>query len=52
MMDINLKGAWLVSKYVVPHMIKQKSGVIINNSSIGGLRGMNRLSHYAASSSA
>ncbi|NLX93669.1 MAG: mycofactocin-coupled SDR family oxidoreductase [Clostridiales bacterium] len=49
MMDINLKGTWLVSKYVVPHMIEQKSGVIINNSSIGGLRGMNRLSHYAAS---
>ena len=49
MIDINLKGAWLVSKYVVPYMIKQKSGVIINNSSIGGLRGMNRLSHYAAS---
>lgn len=49
MMDINLKGTWLVSKYVVPHMIKNKSGVIINNSSIGGLRGMNRLSHYAAS---
>lgn len=49
MIDINLKGAWLVSKYVVPHMIEKKSGVIINNSSIGGLRGMNRLSHYAAS---
>ena len=49
MIDINLKGAWLVSKYVIPHMIAQKSGVIINNSSIGGLRGMNRLSHYAAS---
>lgn len=49
MIDINLKGAWLVSKYVIPQMIKQKSGVIINNSSIGGLRGMNRLSHYAAS---
>lgn len=49
MIDINLKGTWLVSKYVVPYMIKQKSGVIINNSSIGGLRGMNRLSHYAAS---
>ncbi|MEO8458174.1 MAG: SDR family oxidoreductase, partial [Chloroflexota bacterium] len=27
----------------------QKSGVIINNSSVGGLRGMGRLSHYAAS---
>lgn len=49
MLDINLKGAWLVSKYVVPHMIEQRGGVIINNSSIGGLRGMNRLSHYAAS---
>ena len=30
-------------------MIQQKSGVIINNSSVAGLRGMNRLSHYAAS---
>src|SRR5262245_43140596 len=30
-------------------MIRQRSGVIINNSSIAGLRGMNRLSHYAAS---
>lgn len=49
MIDINLKGSWLVSKYVIPHLIQQKSGVIINNSSIGGLRGMNRLSHYAAS---
>ncbi|MCC8022358.1 MAG: mycofactocin-coupled SDR family oxidoreductase [Clostridiales bacterium] len=49
MIDINLKGSWLVSKYVIPHMIAQKSGVILYNSSIGGLRGMNRLSHYAAS---
>ena len=49
MIDINLKGAWLAAKYVIPHMIAQKSGVIINNSSIAGLRGMNRLSHYAAS---
>ena len=49
MLDINLKGAWLVSKYVIPAMIAQRSGVILNNSSIAGLRGMNRLSHYAAS---
>ena len=49
MIDINLKGAWLVSKYVIPHLIQQKSGVIIYNSSVAGLRGMNRLSHYAAS---
>lgn len=49
MIEINLKGGWLVSKYVIPHMIEKKSGVIIYNSSIAGLRGMNRMSHYAAS---
>ena len=49
MLDINLKGAWLVARRVIPVMIQQQSGVIINNSSIAGLRGMNRLSHYAAS---
>jgi NAD(P)-dependent dehydrogenase (short-subunit alcohol dehydrogenase family) len=49
MIDINLKGGWLVSKYVIPYFIKQKSGVIIYNSSVAGLRGMNRISHYAAS---
>ncbi|QJW91112.1 mycofactocin-coupled SDR family oxidoreductase [Spirosoma taeanense] len=49
MLDINLKGAWLVARRVIPVMMNQRSGVIINNSSIAGLRGMNRLSHYAAS---
>jgi SDR family mycofactocin-dependent oxidoreductase len=49
MVDINLKGAWLVARRVIPVMIRQKSGVIINNSSVAGLRGMGRLSHYAAS---
>ena len=49
MLDINLQGVWLVARRVIPVMIGQKSGVIINNSSIAGLRGMGRLSHYAAS---
>ena len=49
MLDINVKGAWLVARRVIPVMIRQRSGVIINNSSIAGLRGMARLSHYAAS---
>jgi len=49
MLDINLKGAWLVAKHVIPVMIARRAGVIINNSSIAGLRGMARLSHYAAS---
>lgn len=49
MLDINLKGAWLVARRVIPHLIRQKSGVIINNSSVMGLRGGARLSHYVAS---
>ena len=49
MLDINLKGAWLVARQIIPVMMRQRSGVIINNSSIAGLRGMGRLSHYAAS---
>lgn len=48
MLDINLKGSWLVAKYIIPHLIRQKSGVVIYNSSVAGLRGMNRISHYAA----
>jgi SDR family mycofactocin-dependent oxidoreductase len=49
MLDINLKGAWIVARHVIPHMIEARRGVIVNNSSIAGLRGMGRLSHYAAS---
>jgi len=49
MLDINLKGAWIVARHVIPPMIAARRGVIINNSSIAGLRGMARLSHYAAS---
>jgi SDR family mycofactocin-dependent oxidoreductase len=49
MLDVNLKGAWLVARRIIPHMIERRSGVIVNNSSVGGLRGMGRLSHYAAS---
>ena len=47
--EVNLKGGFLVSKYVIPHLIENKSGVIIYNSSVGGLRGFGRMSHYAAS---
>ncbi len=49
MIDINLKGPFLVTRRVVPYMMEKKSGVIINNSSVMGLRGGNRLSHYTAS---
>jgi len=49
MLDINLKGAWIVARQVIPHMIRQRAGVIINNSSVMGLRGGARLGHYVAS---
>jgi SDR family mycofactocin-dependent oxidoreductase len=49
MLDINLKGPFLVTRSVVPHMKAAERGVIINNSSVMGLRGGNRLSHYVAS---
>ncbi|MDR2687700.1 MAG: SDR family NAD(P)-dependent oxidoreductase, partial [Oscillospiraceae bacterium] len=49
MIDINLKGPMIVARHVVPVMKAQSSGVIINNSSVMGLRGGKRLSHYAAS---
>ena len=49
MIDINLKGPFIVTRAVAPVMMKQKSGVIINNSSVMGLRAGRRLSHYTAS---
>ena len=49
MIDLNLKGPFNVARRVVPYMKKAKNGVIINNSSVMGLRGGNRLSHYTAS---
>jgi len=35
---INLKGIFLVSKYAIPHMIKNRGGSIINTSSVAGMR--------------
>ncbi|MDR1734885.1 MAG: SDR family oxidoreductase [Oscillospiraceae bacterium] len=49
MIDINLKGPMNVVRRAVPYMKKAGSGVIINNSSVMGLRGGRRLSHYTAS---
>src|SRR5947208_16178492 len=49
MLHFNLEGPWLVARRIIPIMIQQRSGVIINNASIASFRGMNRLSHYPAS---
>lgn len=33
--DVNLKGPWLLMKHVVPHMIEAGGGAIVNTASIG-----------------
>jgi SDR family mycofactocin-dependent oxidoreductase len=48
MLDTNLKGCWLTAKYVAPHMIAQRSGKIVNISSVAGAKGWANLAHYTA----
>jgi NAD(P)-dependent dehydrogenase (short-subunit alcohol dehydrogenase family) len=48
-LDINLKGTFLVSKHVVRRMIEQRSGSIIHLASIEGLEGIQQQAAYNAS---
>jgi len=50
--DINTKGTYLCCKYVVPHMIRQRSGKIINIASVAGKVGVPYFAHYSASKAA
>jgi len=36
--NINVRGTYLMSKYAIPHMLKQGKGCIVNNSSVLGLK--------------
>jgi len=47
MVDIMLKGTFLCSKYVLPHMIRQRYGKIVNTGSIGA-RGHRYNAPYSA----
>ena len=47
--DVNLKGTFLMSKFVLPFMIAQGQGVIVNNSSGWGIVGGDRAVAYCAS---
>jgi NAD(P)-dependent dehydrogenase (short-subunit alcohol dehydrogenase family) len=48
-LDTNLKGTYLMSKFALPAMITQGSGVIINNASGWGLVGGDAAAAYCAS---
>ncbi len=50
--DINVKGAFMMCKYAIPHMISAGRGFIVNNSSVIGLKGFAGLSAYSASKGA
>jgi 3-oxoacyl-[acyl-carrier protein] reductase len=47
--DINLKGVFLCSKAVIPYMIKQRGGTIVNISSGAGKTGFANIAAYCAS---
>ena len=48
-MNVNAKGVFLCRKAFVPHMIKPRSGKMVNTSSESGKRGEKGLAHYCAS---
>ncbi|MCJ7840751.1 glucose 1-dehydrogenase [Lederbergia sp. NSJ-179] len=51
-MDVNVKGVYLGCKYIVPYMMKQQSGCIINMSSCVAEMGLAKRALYAATKGA
>jgi NAD(P)-dependent dehydrogenase (short-subunit alcohol dehydrogenase family) len=47
-LDVCLKGSFFCCKHVIPQMIKQQYGKVVNISSVAGLRGLGLSVHYAA----
>jgi NAD(P)-dependent dehydrogenase (short-subunit alcohol dehydrogenase family) len=52
LMDVNVKGMYLVSKVVLPHMLERKQGVIINMASLASLIGIKDRFAYCATKGA
>ena len=48
-LDTNLTSAFLMSKYIIPGMLKKQNGHIINISSVWGNRGASTEVAYSAS---
>jgi NAD(P)-dependent dehydrogenase (short-subunit alcohol dehydrogenase family) len=51
-MNVNAKAIYLAARHVVPVMIKQRSGVILNTGSISGVAGIVMQGAYGASKGA
>jgi len=51
-MDVNVRGMFLMAKYVAPTMMAQRSGKIINIGSGTAFRGIPKLLHYVTSKGA
>ncbi|MEC8857809.1 MAG: 3-oxoacyl-[acyl-carrier-protein] reductase [Chloroflexota bacterium] len=47
-LNVNLRGAFLCTRYAMTHMIRQRSGRVINMSSVVGLSGNPGQANYAA----
>ena len=48
-LDVNLRGAFLCTKYVMPHLIRRRQGRVVNISSVVGIGGNPGQANYAAS---
>jgi NAD(P)-dependent dehydrogenase (short-subunit alcohol dehydrogenase family) len=46
---VNLKSAFLMTKYSIPHLRRRGGGVIVNTASVQGLQSAKEVSAYAAS---
>ena len=50
--DTNLDGAWAMTKAVLPLMMQQRSGAIVNVASLSGLHGVTGQTNYSAAKGA
>ncbi|MFN8543641.1 MAG: SDR family NAD(P)-dependent oxidoreductase [Candidatus Binatia bacterium] len=48
-LDVNLKGTWLVSKHVLPRMVERGRGCVVNLASIEGIEAFQGQAAYTAS---
>ncbi len=47
-MDVNVKGVWACMKYELPLMMQNGGGMIVNNSSVTGIIGSDRVATFVA----